>query len=93
MAEHVFNVSQALSFLPLSPVSPPSVGWGNLPELLLYGDQGDQSPWDSDAAKSLTQLASSRPPMPPPPPAHMSIPPKHHPTLHPHTKVPQHHPT
>ena len=57
MAEHVFDLSQALPFLPSSLLSPSLAGWGDVPRLLLYGDQGNQSPWDSDAAKSLARLA------------------------------------
>ena len=68
MAEHVFNLSQGLPFLPSSPASPPSVGCGDLLELLLYGDQGEQSLWDSDASKILALLASPQPPMLPSPP-------------------------
>ena len=63
MVEPIFNPSQALPFVPSSAGSPPSVGWGDLPELLLYGDQGDQSPWYCDAAKSIPRLASHQPPM------------------------------
>ena len=77
MAEHIFNVSQALPLLPSSAASHPFVWWGDLLSLLLYGDQGDQSPWDSDATKSLAQLASPQPPMLTPlaQTAHTSIPP------------------
>ena len=58
-------------------------GQRELPELPLYGDQGDQSPWDSDTAKSLAELASPQPPMLTPPYPHRphQHPPQHHPTL------------
>ena len=96
MAKYVFNLSQALPFLPSSAGSPLSVGWGDLRESLLYGDQGDRSPWYYDASKSLAQVASHQPPMlSPPPPAHTTHtsttpPPSYAPWSH---TIPGHHPT
>ena len=47
--------------------------------MLLYGDEGERSLWDDDAAKSLAQMASPQRRMVTPPPRrphpHMSIPP------------------
>ena len=43
-------------------------GWGDLPELLHFGDQ-PSSPWDSDAVRPLNELASPKPPMLTPPPS------------------------
>ena len=44
-------------------------GWGDLPELLWFGDQPASPPWDSDAEKCLSELASPQPPLPTPPPS------------------------
>ena len=55
----------AMSSSPLSvassvPSGPslPECGWGDLPELLRFGDQRPSPPWDSDAEKCLSKLAS-----------------------------------
>ena len=69
IVEHILNLSPVLPFLPSSAVSPPrSVGWGDLPHLLQYGDPGEQSPWDCDPTKSIAHLASPHPTMLRPPP-------------------------
>ena len=47
----------------------PECGWGDLPELLRFGDQPPSPPWDSDAEKCLSELASPQPPLPTPPPS------------------------
>ena len=54
----------ALSSSPLSvassaPSSPsfPECGWGDLPELLRFGDKPPPPLWDSDAEKCLSELA------------------------------------
>ena len=65
----------AMSSTPLSVASSvpssPSFrdGRGDLPELLRFGDQPASPPWDSDAEKCLSELASPQPPLPTPPPS------------------------
>ena len=63
--------SSPLSVASSVPSSPsfPECGWGDLPELLRFGDQPPSPPWDSDAEKCLSELASPQPPLPTPPPS------------------------
>ena len=62
--------SSPLSVASSFPSSPSfRVGWGDLPELLRFGDQPASPPWDSDAEKCLSELASPQPPLPTPPPS------------------------
>ena len=63
--------SSPLSVASSAPSSPsfPECGWGDLPELLRFGDQPPSPPWDSDAEKFLSKLASPQPPLLTPPPS------------------------
>ena len=63
--------SSLLSVASSVPSSPsfPECGWGDLPELLRFGDKPPSPPWDSDAEKCLSELASPQPPLPTPPPS------------------------
>ena len=63
--------SSLLSVASSVPSSPsfPERGWGDLPELLRFGDQPPSPPWDSEAEKCLSELASPQPPLPTPPPS------------------------
>ena len=63
--------SSPLSVASSVPSSPsfPECGWGDLPELLRFGDQPPSPPWDSDAEKCLSELASPQPPLPTLPPS------------------------
>ena len=58
--------SSPLSVASSVPSSPsfPECGSGDLPELLRFGDQPSSPPWDSDAEKCLSELASPQPPLP-----------------------------
>ena len=55
------SVPSSLSFL--------ECGWGDVPELLLFGDQPPSPPCDFDAEKCLSELASPKPPLLTPPPS------------------------
>ena len=68
---HFAMSSSPLSVASSAPSSPsfPECGWGDLPELLRFGDQPPSPPWDSDAEKCLSELASPQPPLPTPPPS------------------------
>ena len=61
--------SNPLSVASSAPSSPsfPQCGWGDLLELLRFGDQPPSPPWDSDAEKCLSELASPQPPLLTPP--------------------------
>ena len=61
----------------------PECSWGNLPELLRFGDHPPSPTWDSDAEKCLNELASPQPPLrtPPPSPPSFSRAPTTSPTL------------
>ena len=66
--------SRPLSVASSAPSSPSfqECGWGDLPEVLRFGDQPPSPPWDSDAEKCLSELASPQPPLltlPPSPPS------------------------
>ena len=75
---HVFNMAQCIPFLPDSGLDG---GWGDLPELLEFGDFVELH-WDSDAEKDLNTLRSpqlpilspSSPAPSPPPPVLLSSP-------------------
>ena len=58
--------AMAWIFEPILP-SEEGAGWGDLPELLEFGDC-PSSPWDSDAERTLNQLQSPQPPTLTPPP-------------------------
>ena len=69
---HVFNMSQCLPFLPDGSLDG---GWGDLLELLEFGDFVEPY-WDSDAEKALNTLQPPQPPtLSPPPPAPSPPPP------------------
>ena len=88
MAEHVFNLSQALPFLPSSLASPPSVGC-----MAIMGTNHRGTLTPRRASQSWFRLnRQCQPPPPPPTPPHQH-PPQHHPTVHPHTEISHHHPT
>ena len=56
--------------LPSPPaLRPRKVVWGDLPELLRFGDQPPSPRWDPDAEKRLSELASPQPPLPTLPPS------------------------
>ena len=66
-------LSSPLSLASSVPSSPSfrddECGWGDLPELLRFGDQPPSPPWDFDAEKCLSELASPQPPSVTPPPS------------------------
>ena len=68
---HVFNMSQSSLFLPDGSLDG---GWGDLPELLEFGDFVEPY-WDSDAEKDLNTSPSPQPPILSPPPPAPSPPP------------------
>ena len=53
--------SSPLSLASLVPSSPSfwheECGWGDVPELLRFGDQPPSPPWDSDAERCLSEMA------------------------------------
>ena len=75
LAPVTLSFQLAMSSSPLSVASSvpssPSFrdGWGDLPELLRFGDEPASPLWDSNAEKCLSELASPQPPLPTPPPS------------------------